>query len=352
MRVRAVLLMFLLAAVVAAPSSAGGRPADTEVERRTAALAAELRCPVCQNLSVKDSPSDVAASFRARIRELVRAGNSDEEVREFFVARYGEWILLSPPKRGIALAVWLAPLLSVFGGLALAGLAVARWTRRARAGGSAIDQGRLARELGDLDEQLATGELEPADHGLLRDRLLARAAAAPAPPRARRAPTWRWPVAGLAAAVLIAATLVPALRQRGPSDFPTGNDFSGSQGESVWLAQWRAAERATNAGRRQEGLRRYRLAVAFAPDLADLRARYGFALASTGRTDEAVEQLRRAARDAPALPVARLYLGAVLLKQGNRAAALAQWRRYLQLEPRGEGARLVRRTLAEQEARP
>ena len=351
MRVLATLLL-VLAGLVVAPAEAGGGPGDREVERRTGALAAELRCPVCQNLSVKDSPSDVAASFRARIRELVAAGKSDEQVREFFVARYGEWILLSPPKRGIGLAVWLAPLVAVLGGLALAGVAVARWTRRARAGGSTIDQGRLARELGDLDEQLAAGELEPADHRLLRDRLLARAVAPAAPPRPRRASAGRWPLAGLAAAVLIAATLVPALRQRGPSDFPTGNDFSGGRGESVWLAQWRAAERATNAGRRQEGLRRYRLAVAFAPDLAELRARYGFALAAAGRTDEAVEQLRRAVRDEPSLAVARLYLGAVLLKQGNRAAALAHWRRYLQLEPRGEGARLVRRTLAEQEARP
>ncbi|MGH3113282.1 MAG: cytochrome c-type biogenesis protein, partial [Gaiellaceae bacterium] len=77
---------------MASPSWAGGRPGEQEVDRRVAALTAELRCPVCQNLSVKDSPSDVAASFQARVRELVRAGKSDAEVMDFFVARYGEWI--------------------------------------------------------------------------------------------------------------------------------------------------------------------------------------------------------------------------------------------------------------------
>lgn len=350
MTVRAGLPLFLAVAVMAVPAWSAARPGEREGERRADALAAQLRCPVCQNLSVKDSPSDVAASFRARIRELVRAGKSDQEVKDFFVARYGEWVLLSPPKRGIGLVVWLAPLVSVLAGLALVGLAVARWMRRARAGGAPIGRERLARELRDLDEQLATGDLDPADHLLLRTRVLARASVWAAPSRRPRAHPWRWPAAGLAAAVLIVATLVPALRQRGPGDFGTGNDFGGSQGESVWLTQWRAAERAANAGRRQEAMRRYRLAVAFAPDLAELRARYGFALASAGRTDEAVAQLRRAVREEPSLPVARLYLGAVLLKQGDRAAALVEWRRYLQLEPRGEAATLVRRALEKSHA--
>ncbi len=347
MRVPAALLTLLLAAVVAAPSWAGGHPADTEVERRTAALAAELRCPVCQNLSVKDSPSDVAASFRTRIRELVRDGKSDAEVRDFFVARYGDWILLSPPKRGIGLAVWLAPALTILAGLALAVATLVRWTRRAKAGGNAIGRERLDRELTDLDEQLAAGDLEPHDHALLRDRLLARATAPTRPVAARRAPAWRWPLAGAAAAAVIGITLIPALRQRGANDFPTGNDFSAQQSETAWLAEWRAAEHAAAAGRTTEALERYRLAVAFAPGFAELRARFGFALASAGRSKEAVEQLRRAVVDEPSLPVARLYLGAVLLKAGERDAALVQWRRYLQLEPRGEGAKLVRGVLAE-----
>lgn len=339
------LALVLLAAFAAAPAW-GAAPRDEEVERRVSALAAELRCPVCQNLSVNDSPSDVAASFRARIRELVRAGKSDQEVKDFFVARYGEWILLSPPKQGIGLAVWLTPMLAVLAGLALAAITVVRWTRRARAGGTAIDVGRLQHELADLDQQLASGDLEPADHSLLRARLLARPSGSPAPKAMRRVPAWRWPVAGLAAGAVIAVTLMPALRQRGAADFSTGNDFSAEQGASAWVVEWRAAEQAMEAGRTKEALERYRLAVAFAPDVAELRARFGFTLASAGRSREALEQLQRAVRDAPSLPLARLYLGAVLLKVGEREEAVTQWRRYLELDPNGEGARLVRRTLA------
>jgi cytochrome c-type biogenesis protein CcmH len=345
MSVARALALVLLAAVAIAPP-AGARSHDQEVERRVAAIASELRCPVCQNLSVKDSPSDVAASFRARIRELVRAGKSDQEVKDFFVARYGEWILLSPPRRGIGLAVWLAPALALAAGLALAATAVVRWTRRARAGEAPLDDERLQRELADLDQQLAAGELEPGDHRLLRERLLARAAV-PSPALARRsASAWRWPLAGLAAGAVIALTLAPALRERGANAFATGNDFGADQAASSWVVEWRAAEQAMDAGRTDEALERYRLAVAFAPDVAELRARFGFALASAGRSGQALEQLRRAVRDGPALPVARLYLGAVLFRTGRREAALAQWRRYLELEPRGEGARLVRRVLA------
>jgi cytochrome c-type biogenesis protein CcmH/NrfF len=100
------------------------------MERRTAALAAQLRCPVCRQLSVRDSPSKVARTLCVRIRELVASGRSDEEVRDFFVARYGDWNLLSPPRRGTGLLVWmLAPAL-LLGGLLLVVVAVRRWTAR------------------------------------------------------------------------------------------------------------------------------------------------------------------------------------------------------------------------------
>lgn len=81
---------------IAAPKT-GPRLSSVEIERRTDALAAQLRCPVCQQLSVRDSPSRVSRMFRGRIRDLVAQGRSDDQVRAFFVARYGEWILLSPP---------------------------------------------------------------------------------------------------------------------------------------------------------------------------------------------------------------------------------------------------------------
>ena len=125
-------LMLALALTGAPSSAAAAAPSPADIERRVEVIAAQLRCPVCQNLSVRDSPSDVAAAFRARIRELVRAGRSDEQIRDFFVARYGEWILLSPPRRGIGILVWLAPAALLTAGLATVALAVRRWTARGR----------------------------------------------------------------------------------------------------------------------------------------------------------------------------------------------------------------------------
>ncbi|MGH3032529.1 MAG: cytochrome c-type biogenesis protein, partial [Gaiellaceae bacterium] len=131
MRAAPLLALALAASLVASPAAAADL-SPQEVQRRADAVASELRCPVCQQLSVKDSPSDVAATFRKRIRELVVEGRSDEEIKRFFVARYGEWILLSPPRRGIGLVVWLLPALVLAGGLAAVALAVRRWTRRGR----------------------------------------------------------------------------------------------------------------------------------------------------------------------------------------------------------------------------
>lgn len=128
------LAALVLSVALMAPSAAAATTpsSNPSAEARVARLADELRCPVCQNLSVQDSPSEVAAELRARIRELVHDGRSDEQVLAFFAARYGDWILLAPPRRGIALAVWLAPAAILAGGLATAILAVRRWTARGR----------------------------------------------------------------------------------------------------------------------------------------------------------------------------------------------------------------------------
>lgn len=333
------LALLLASGALAAPLASASSHEQSPVERRVAALAAQIRCPVCQNLSVKDSPSEVATSFRDRIRELVRAGRSDAEVRAFFVARYGDWILLSPPKRGIGLAVWLAPALLLGLGLAVATTSIVRWTRRGRELPPAPE--RLDGELEDLDAQLAEGELEPDDYELLRSRRLRLRPDAPA----RRAPRWRRPLAGVAVAGVIVATLVPALRQRGANDFSSGNDFAASRPLPAGVSEWRAAEAAVEAGRLKPALERYRLAIAFEPEIAALRSRYGFALAQAGRPADALAQLRRAAQRDPQLADARLYLGAVLLKAGKRQEAIREWRRFLELAPDGEAAALVRRQL-------
>ena len=94
------------------------------VAERTGALAAELRCPDCQGLSVSDSQTAAAREIRRQIDELVAAGATDDEVRAHFTSRYGEWILLAPR----APLVWLIPFAAVIAGL----LALAAWLVRRR----------------------------------------------------------------------------------------------------------------------------------------------------------------------------------------------------------------------------
>lgn len=110
----------------------GGGPAPARVvsEAEVHEVAGELRCVVCQNLSVADSPSEMAHQMRVIVRERLEAGESPAQVVQYFVDRYGEWILLSPRPSGFNLLVWLAPLAAVALGLLIVGVLVWRWTRR------------------------------------------------------------------------------------------------------------------------------------------------------------------------------------------------------------------------------
>src|SRR5574337_1958146 len=86
------------------------------LEEQTLRLAAELRCPVCQNLSVADSPSEMATQMREVIHDKLKNGESPDQIRSYFVSRYGEWILLSPARRGFKWVAWLLPFVAILGG--------------------------------------------------------------------------------------------------------------------------------------------------------------------------------------------------------------------------------------------
>ena len=101
---------------------------DTALEARTSAVASQLRCPVCQGLSIQDSPSDLARSMRAVVRDQLAQGKSPEDVKAYFVSKYGEWILLQPKASGFNLLAYAVPLLVVVGGGLVILLAVRRWT--------------------------------------------------------------------------------------------------------------------------------------------------------------------------------------------------------------------------------
>jgi cytochrome c-type biogenesis protein CcmH len=120
------LCLLLLGATPHAPQQAGSTPLDAPREERVRALGKQLRCPMCQGLSIADSGSSAARAQMDRVRELVAEGRTDEEIRAYFVARYGEWALLEPSAQGLNWVVWLGP-----GALLLLGAwLVARLVRR------------------------------------------------------------------------------------------------------------------------------------------------------------------------------------------------------------------------------
>jgi cytochrome c-type biogenesis protein CcmH len=153
--VAAVVAGVALAAVAARGPSPPASLADEVRE-----VASTLRCPVCQNLSVADSSSRLAHEMRADIARDLRAGKSPDEIRGEFVAAYGEWILLAPQKTGINWLPWLAPvLLLAFGG------AVAAWRIRGWAPGALRGSPALAQRLGPEDRALLDRSLsiDPED---------------------------------------------------------------------------------------------------------------------------------------------------------------------------------------------
>ena len=107
-------------------------PLDARVDR----LAQELRCVVCRNQSVADSPAGIAEDLKAHVRERLAAGATEEQVKAELVERYGEFVLYRPPLRGGTALLWFGPaLLAVAGAVLLARLA----RRRASEPGDAVD---------------------------------------------------------------------------------------------------------------------------------------------------------------------------------------------------------------------
>ena len=121
-------------------------------------IAAELRCPDCQALSVAESQTAGAAAIRRQIVEQLAAGRTPEQVRAYFVARYGEWILLAPRREGFNLLVWVVPFAGLAVGLILVALLVVRWTRRSAPAAptppvDATVRERIAKELAELEKR-------------------------------------------------------------------------------------------------------------------------------------------------------------------------------------------------------
>ncbi|HXC56139.1 MAG TPA: cytochrome c-type biogenesis protein [Rhizomicrobium sp.] len=102
-------LFFVSCAMAAIAAPAPGTLADPAQEARARNLQKELRCMVCQGESIDESSAPLAADLRALIREHIKRGESDDDIKRYLVARYGDFILMEPPFDADTYALWLTP---------------------------------------------------------------------------------------------------------------------------------------------------------------------------------------------------------------------------------------------------
>ena len=126
-RLQALAAIFAGVLCLAAAADPADRLPDPAQEARARAIMQDVRCLVCQNESIDDSEAELAADLRKVVREQVKTGHSDAEVKRFLTDRYGEFVLLTPAFSWMNLALWGAPFVVVVAG---AGLLVSRLRNR------------------------------------------------------------------------------------------------------------------------------------------------------------------------------------------------------------------------------
>jgi len=149
MMLRALFLALCLLTNGAFASSAreAALAADPVAEKRLQALSKELRCLVCQNETIADSNAELAVDLRREIRSMIADGRSDNEILDFMVTRYGDFVLYRPPVKGVTLLLWGGPVALLLLGLFL----LVSYLRR------------RARRLADADQPLAPEDAQRAD---------------------------------------------------------------------------------------------------------------------------------------------------------------------------------------------
>lgn len=351
----------LLAVAILGLARAATSPALASHDERIDAVAATLRCPTCQGLSVADSPSKVAASMRDIVGEQLTAGRTPAQVRGWFVDRYGPWILLSPPSEGLARFLWLAPVVLVTAAAGVA-LTVARRRRERSADDpdlAAVEKivaehahgrlpvpdtpagERLASALALLQEVRTEGETgwssADAEHAALasvaealenleRERVqppVRPASDVTTPSRIRVPRGLRW--AGLAG-VFIAVTaglLTTNVASRGRGDLPTGN-LPGPSAQATGETQ----------------ITRLREAVTSDPSDTRSRLQLAASLLRAGRIAEAEVEAERLLQRDPDNLDALVLAGIVKLQQGDPAGRRSL-RRFLDTAPPDHPGRSV-----------
>ena len=408
MFLRILLLVYALLVLTIPSIGAASAP---DLEDRTREIATELRCVVCQNLSVADSPSEMAQQMRAIVREQLQAGKTPEQIKEFFVSRYGEWVLLKPKTTGFSAILWILPYAALLLGLFAALGFIWRWTklkksRRDQATPSSVEiqndflttefaqpdledsstraqllreRGRLKDELSDLKFDFQSGKLSDGDYYTLKREIETRGAIVmqqlnglPAEPIANtpdqklsgatgaktassqnRLKRWQL-IAGSVFLMLfglaLGVLLTQSIRPRtSENDTMTGDFMTGTTPSS---GNARAAlDEGKQAFARQDfpkAIEAFKKALAADPNNAEAHAYMGFILIRAGHGDGALMAFDKALSTAPNFPMALWGRGMVLYQEKkDYAGAREIFERLLTIVPAGEERNEITKVLAE-----
>ena len=378
--------LLVVAAAVAllglARAAAPDRPPT--LQERVAAVSATIRCPTCQGLSIQDSPSVLATGSRQIVEQQLREGRTPDEVRQYFVDRYGSSALLSPEPDGAGLLAWLLPAIAL---PVAAGWGWRRLRRSTGAPGPADPDVAAAAALRDYRAGSLQPDVSPAGEAL-QEALMVRAAceqdgldeeararadarlaaavrrydrrATEQQPRGRTLP--RRTVTALTVLGLVVGTgaaLAVGVRTRGAGDLPTG-DLPGSAAApglsqlvaitrdrpldpQAWVALGRAYDAA---GELAEALVSYDRALSLQPGADDVQLLRAAVLVRGGSVAEALPVLVGLAARHPDDPDTLLVLGNAqdIL---DRPEAEVTLRRFLELAPDAPAAAAVRERLAQ-----
>jgi cytochrome c-type biogenesis protein CcmH len=146
---RWVVSVLLVTVLQAVASGDEARPVteDPALEARVMRVAEELRCLVCQNQTIADSHAGLAIDLRNRIREQLRQGASEDQVRSYMVQRYGDFVLYRPPVKATTWLLWFGPLMLLAAGALAFGMVLVRRQRVGSGGGLTPDEARRAAAL-------------------------------------------------------------------------------------------------------------------------------------------------------------------------------------------------------------
>ena len=148
---RAAIALLMLAGAAAGtkmdpvPPGGANAPGMSALDARLKRLESELRCLVCQNQTLADSNADLADDLRREVRTLALAGNSDDEIKTYLVARYGDFVLYNPPVKPVTWMLWFGPFALLAGGGAAWWVVLRRRVRSAGAAATKSDANAEAR---------------------------------------------------------------------------------------------------------------------------------------------------------------------------------------------------------------